>query len=149
MLPSAVDGWNAWGTSWSWSAVLIAVTIAVHSAGIVALVHWLETSWRTRVHARLDRSIGVIVVVALMLAMLHTFECFLWAAVYVYVGALTSRPEALLYSVDSMTTRGASGLALAPHWRMMGAAESGDGLLLFGISTAFLFWVMQRQFSVR
>lgn len=49
----------------------------------------------------------------------------------------------MLYSVDSMTTRGASGLVLQPHWRMMGALEAANGMVLFGISTAFIFAVMQ------
>ena len=43
-----------------------------------------------------------------------------------------------------MTTRGASGLNLAEEWRLMGALEAADGMLLFGISTAFLFAVLQQ-----
>jgi hypothetical protein len=42
-----------------------------------------------------------------------------------------------------MATRGASGLVLQPHWQVMGALEAADGMLLFGISTAFIFTVMQ------
>jgi hypothetical protein len=49
----------------------------------------------------------------------------------------------MLYSVDSMTTRGASGLMLQRHWQMMGALEAADGMLLFGISTAHMFAVVQ------
>jgi len=50
----------------------------------------------------------------------------------------------MLYSVDSITTRGASGLTLARHWQMLGALEAADGMLLFGISTAFLFASLKR-----
>jgi hypothetical protein len=32
---------------------------------------------------------------------------------------------------------------LEPHWRMMGALEATDGMLLFGISTSYIFTVMQ------
>jgi hypothetical protein len=60
-----------------------------------------------------------------------------------WLGALGSPEAAILYSVDSMATRGASGVALQPHWQMMGALEAADGMLLFGISTAFIFTVMQ------
>jgi hypothetical protein len=42
-----------------------------------------------------------------------------------------------------MTTRGASGLMLQRHWQLMGALEAVDGMLLFGISTAYTFAVMQ------
>ena len=38
-----------------------------------------------------------------------------------------------------MSTRGASGLTLQRHWQMMGALEAVDGMLLFGVSTAYLF----------
>jgi hypothetical protein len=59
------------------------------------------------------------------------------------LGALGSPIDAMLYSVDSMSTRGASGLTLQRHWQMMGALEAFDGMLLFGISTAYIFAVMQ------
>jgi hypothetical protein len=48
-----------------------------------------------------------------------------------------------------MSARGASGLVLEQHWRMMGALEAMDGMLLFGISTAFIFTVMQAITSHR
>ena len=87
--------------------------------------------------------IGVIGTVGLLLAVLHGIEAAIWAAAYVWVGALDLRESAILYSIDSITTRGASGLVLQPDWRLMGALEAADGMLLFGISTAFIFAVMQ------
>ncbi|WP_264716693.1 hypothetical protein [Limobrevibacterium gyesilva] len=87
--------------------------------------------------------IGVIGAVGLPLAVLHGIEAMIWAAAYVWLGAIDSPQDAILYSVDSMTTRGASGLTLQPNWRMMGALEAADGMLLFGISTAYIFAVMQ------
>ena len=46
------------------------------------------------------------------LAILHAIESIVWAIVYVKLGSLPSPADAALYSVDSMTTRGASGLQL-------------------------------------
>ena len=60
-----------------------------------------------------------------------------------WLGAFGSLEAAILYSVDSIATRGASGLVLQSHWQMMGALEAANGVLLFGISTAFIFTVMQ------
>ena len=71
------------------------------------------------------------------LAALHATEAAIWAAA-VWLGALGSLEAAILYSVNSMCTRGASGVMLATHWLMLGALEAADGMLLFGISTAFL-----------
>ena len=60
------------------------------------------------------------------------------------VGRNRLTKAAMLYSVNSITTRGASGLKLEPEWQMMGALEAADGMLLFGISTAFVFVVIQQ-----
>lgn len=142
--------WAAWDVDWAWSLVLIAVTVAIHLAGIGLIVNAIERFRVTLVRpsethlGSTPTTIGVIVAVTLVLAVLHGIESLIWAVAYVRLGAFTSPSDAALYSVDSMTTRGASGLVPEEHWRMMGAVEAGDGMLLFGISTAFLFYVMLR-----
>ena len=142
--------WGTWNGSWFWSFVLIAITITIHLIGIGLIVLTIERfrarlarSMRTHLES-LPATIALIVAVALALALLHGIESMTWAVAYVRLGALPSPADAALYSVDSMTTRGASGLVLEQDWRMMGAVEAGDGMLLFGISTAFLFYVMIR-----
>jgi hypothetical protein len=47
-----------------------------------------------------------------------------------------------------MSTRGAAGLTLQRHWQLMGALEAFNGMLLFGVSTAFLFTVAQVYWSM-
>jgi hypothetical protein len=149
------DGWGSWGASWIWSLALVAVTIAIHAAGVVLIANAIESikaNLQRRRLSYLDSTPGTValmVAVALSLGILHALESMLWAFVYVLLGALPSAADAALYSVDSMTTRGASGLQLDPQWRMMGATEAGDGMLLFGISTAFLFYVMHRVWIQR
>jgi hypothetical protein len=76
--------------------------------------------------------IGLIGVVGLLLAAPHGTETALRAVAYWRLGALNSPGEAILYSVDSIITRGAPGLMLESHWRLPGALKATDGLLLFG-----------------
>jgi hypothetical protein len=134
--------------NWTWGLSLIALTIIIHATGIAfmaILAHRIRERLQSegaRWHA-LTITIGLIGAVGLLLAALHGIEAGIWATAYWWVGALHSPQEALLYSVDSITTRGASGLMLQRGWRMMGAFEAADGMLLFGISTAFIFGVMQ------
>ena len=58
-----------------------------------------------------------------------------WAVAYVALGA---RPIsiAMLYSLSAMTTYGHAKLVLAKHWRLMGAIEALNGMMLFGLTTA-------------
>jgi hypothetical protein len=129
--------------------------MAIHATGIVLLAFAA-----LRIRDRMERlrhvglrhvltiMISLIGVVGLLLAALHGMEAALWAAVYWWLGALNLPGEAILYSVDSISTRGASGLMLERRWRMMGALEAADGMLLFGISTAYVFTVMQAYWAL-
>ena len=135
--------------NWIWGLSLIALTIAIHATGVTFMVSALH-SFRVRLESwslSLPRVIAIVIAaftaMGLLLAVLHGIEAAFWAAAYLWLGALDSPGAAILYSVDSMATRGASGLMLQPHWQMMGALEAADGMLLFGISTAFIFTVMQ------
>jgi hypothetical protein len=135
--------------NWIWGLSLIALTIAIHATSVTFMVFVLH-SFRVRLESRsltLTRVfaivIGTITAMGLLLAALHMIEAAIWAAAYLWLGALGSLETAILYSVDSIVTRGASGLTLQSHRQMMGALEAADGVMLFGISTAFIFTVMQ------
>ena len=141
--------------NWTLGLSLIALTMAIHATGIAFLAFAterirvrMESLNRLSLHHVLAILIGLIGVVGLLLAALHGVEAALWAAAYWWLGALDSPGEAILYSVDSISTRGASGLMLERHWRMMGALEAMDGMLLFGISTAYIFTVMQAYWAL-
>ena len=92
--------------------------------------------------------IAVIGTVGLLLSLLHGLEYAIWAAAYFWIDAIDTPARAMLYSMNSMTTRGASGIMLQPRWQVMGALEAADGMILFGISTAYIFSMMQAWWSM-
>ena len=59
------------------------------------------------------------------------------------VGALPDTRSSMLYSLGAMTTYGHQSLYLEDRWRLLGTLEALNGWLLFGLSTAFLFWLIQ------
>jgi hypothetical protein len=139
-----------WTADWLWSLPLIALTLAIHSMGLVVIaavslrIGYSRFAKPESSSAKLgfDASL-LIALTGTALATLHGLEASLWAQVYLGLGAFGDFREAILFSVDSMTTRGASGLSPAPHWALMGALQAACGVLTFGASTAFLFTVMQ------
>ena len=142
------------GVNWAWGLSLIALTIAIHAMGVVMMAI-AGLGIRVRLEPRNLGLRHVILIVTggvgavgLLLAVLHGIEAAIWAAAYVWLGALNPLKDAILYSLDSMTTRGASGLMLEQHWQMMGALEAANGMLLFGISTAYIFALMQVYWSM-
>ena len=140
--------------NWIGGISLIALTIAIHATGVVMLAVMSERIrvWMVNRHFELryviSIVIGLVAAAGLFLAVLHGIEAAIWAAAYLWLGALGSPLDAILYSVDSMSTRGASGLTLEGHWRMMGALEAVAGMLLFGVSTGYIFALMQAYWSM-
>jgi hypothetical protein len=134
---------------WAWGLSLIALTTMLHATGVVIMalaglrIKGRLEKRKLRLRHAIAIVIGVVGAVGLALAVLHGVEYAIWAGAYVWIGAVDTPIHGLLYSIDSMTTRGASGLMLLPQWAMMGALEAANGMLLFGISTAYLFAVMQ------
>ena len=139
---------------WLWGLSLIVLTMAIHATAVVMLA-FVGVRMRGSLET-LDLTVWKLIpilicevgVFGLLLAVLHGFECVIWAAAYLWLGALDSPLDALFFSLDSMSTRGASGLTLQRPWRLMGALEAVDGMLLFGVSTAYLFSVMQVYWSI-
>ena len=136
--------------SWTVGLSLIVLTIAIHTTAVVLMAFGLEKRVRFRVDTQesdrlraipaMIRHIGA---VALILAALHGLEGVLWASAYWWLGALDSFTDASVYALATMTTFEIPGLTLQPRFHMLSALEAMNGVLLFGISTAFLFAVIQ------
>ena len=83
------------------------------------------------------------VVFTVLAIVAHAIESAIWAAAYVLLGALPDARSAMLYSVNAMTTFGHTDIDLTDQWKMMGPLEALNGILLFGLTTAFLFSLIQ------
>jgi len=136
-------------SSWILGLALTVLTIAIHTTAVVLMAFGLEARIRARVDETPDlrRAIPTVIVrigaVALILAALHGLEGVLWALAYWWLGALGSFGEASVYALSNMTTFEIPGLTLPSRFQMISALEAVNGVLLFGISTAFLFAVIQ------
>jgi len=78
----------------------------------------------------------------------HLVEIALWALVFDLCGAVANISAAIYSSAGSYTTVG-SDIILPPHWKLLGPLEAVCGMLMFGVSTAFIFAVIQRLIHAR
>jgi len=143
MDPGIVAPWSA---DWAWGLPLIVLTVVIHAYGLGRLDK--EVSAKLSATGRFGRfsSAPILVIggTALSATILHALEGFIWAGAYRILGALPENKSAMLYSLSAMTSYGHENLYLAPHWQMMGALEALNGWILFGLTTAFLFTVIQK-----
>ena len=78
----------------------------------------------------------------------HLAEITFWAFVLDMSGAVPDIGAALYSSAGSYTTSG-SDIVLPPQWRLLAPFEAVDGMLMFGVSTAFIFAVVNRLIHAR
>jgi hypothetical protein len=146
-----VNDASAWDGNWAWSLPLILVTIIFH---VISLAFLNERVIRAKrfLARRRNFLVGFSIVLgaATMVAIiLHAVEATIWALLYQALGALPDSKSALLYSLGAMTTYGHEHFDLANHWQLMGALEALDGMILFGLTTAFLYGMIRELLAGR
>jgi hypothetical protein len=148
MNPSTVAPWRS---DWVWSMPLIIVTVIFHAYTLGLLNQ--AVSFVLKGHGKKHLvdwvSLSVVGGTALCATALQGVEASLWAIAYCLLGALPDRKSAMLYSLGAMTTSGSAYLSLESRWRLMGSLEALNGWILFGLTTAFLFTVIQEVWSHR
>ena len=127
------------------ASFMVGLTVCIHFSGLLALT-WLmrRRGHHLRPHEGASRVAVLIVLVVLGLVAILTVEIWLYAAAYRVVGAFADFEEALYFSTTSFTTIGYGDVVLDRRWRLLGAIEGANGLLLFGWSTAFMLSIIQR-----
>ena len=135
------------------AAMIVAVCLLLHVAGLLVMAEWLLSRVPRREY--LGRTSTPMRTATLMILLfsgiifLHITETSLWAVFY-YASSLFKDFETSLYfSLTSYTTIGYGDVLLPQKWRLLGAIEGISGVLLCGISTAFIFAVMSALFQNR
>ncbi len=137
---------TGWTADWAWGLPLIVLTVMFHVAGLGVISRKVVSGdLGHRVERRHRRTAFVLVVGAttLFATCLHGIEAGMWALAYRLLGALPDSKTCMLYSLNALTSYGHTDVTLAAHWHLMGAMEALNGWLLFGLTTAFLFAVIQ------
>ncbi len=137
---------DPWRNDWLWSLPIIVLSVLAHCFGLLTI--------RARILLPLSRAIGeksartsfawlIAAAVVLAITALHALEAGVWAFVYVALSALPDWRSAMLYSLSAITSYGHAALYLDRPWQMMGALEALNGMMLFGLTPAALFAVLQ------
>lgn len=128
------------------ATVMVGLTVTLHFFGLLGLLWVLRSrGHRFQAHVSWAGQGAAILFVVLGLVAVITAEIWLYAVAYLMVGALGDFEAALYFSTTSFTTLGYGDVVLDHRWRLLGAIEGANGLLLFGWSTAFLISVTGRM----
>jgi len=93
--------------------------------------------------------VGIVTLALSFILAAHLVEVALWAILFRICGEFPDFGTAYYHSAVNYTTLGYGDLLLTPSWRLLGPLEAADGMLMFGVSTAIIFSVIQRLIYAR
>jgi hypothetical protein len=128
------------------AAVLVAITVAVHAAGLgLTLSHLAES------HAlpptRTWPITLLLIRVAWLMILFHAVEISIWALFYRWEGCLPDAESAFYFSGVTYTTIGYGDLVLPKPWRMLGPIEGVTGILMCALSAGLFFATVTRIYA--
>jgi hypothetical protein len=139
-----------WSADWEWGLPLIVLTVVIHVLGLGIIGKGVLRHSGVLVQRRLATALFTAVVGAttLLATCLHAIEAGIWAGAYRVLGALPDQRSAMLFSLNALTSYGHASLSLKDQWELLGAMEALNGWLLFGLSTAFLFAMIAKVWTL-
>jgi len=138
-----------------WREILIAgaivsVCLVVHVAGILLMAEWLLDRREYFERNVTARHFGALIVALFSgVVLLHMIQTSLWALFYYLKGLFGDIETALYFSMVSFATIGYGDVLLPRRWRLLGVVEGFTGVILVGISTAFIFAVLNAMLQLR
>ena len=130
------------------STAMVIVTVIIHGFGLALYGRILRgEAMAERAHhlpTFSPRTVAFTLVLVLALFALHGFEIWLYAAVYLVIGAIGNLETAVYFSTISYAGIGYDDRYINPIWRLVAGIEGINGVLLLGWSTAFFVAMVSR-----
>jgi hypothetical protein len=124
---------------------LMALCVTIHAAGIAGALRRVRrlgisghTFWS---------SLGLFIVLAVWIVILHLLEIAVWAWGYVGIGAIGDMKTALYFSAVTYTTTGYGDIVPSEPWRIDAGIEALTGILMCGWSTGFFYAIVHRLYE--
>ena len=131
--------------------LIMFITTVIHAVFMMAINSVLE--WRlarfgpTRGH--IDRAV-LVSVLALWMFLAIVIEVWMWALLYLYDPSITTLPDmetAFYFSMVTFTTLGYGDVVLTGQWRALASIQAANGVIVFGWTTALIFYFIQRIYK--
>jgi len=131
-------------------ASAIVCTIFIHALTVSATVNFVRHERRRgRAGASVWISVAIVALVVSFAFVAHLLEIAVWAVLFVICGEFPELGTAYYHSAVNYTTLGYGDVIMTPSWRLLGPLEAANGALMFGVSTAMIFAVIQRLIQDR
>jgi hypothetical protein len=129
------------------SAAVVA-NMAIQVMAVLALIRFLVRRLDAMsLGPGLGADIGFMSVVLAFLFAGHLLQFATWALIFMWLGQFTDFQTAFYHSAVNFTSLGYGDIVMDENWRLLGALEAANGVLMFGLTAGSILSVMNRLFS--
>ena len=130
--------------------IAVACTIVDHALALNATLTSFVMSRRLgRAGVSFWLDVAIVAVAISFAFVAHLLEIAFWALLFMICGEFPEFGTAFDHSAVNYTTLGYGDVIMTPSWRLLGPLEAADGMLMFGVTTAMIFAVIQRLIRAR
>ncbi len=126
----------------------IAVSMGIQVLAVVVMIRQLiryRDNNEINGAFRIDAVILSIVLTVMFVG--HILQIAIWALLFVFLQEFTDFATAFYHSTVNFASLGYGDIVMSEKWRLLGALEASNGVLMFGLTTGTLLTVMNKLFS--
>ena len=125
-------------------------TVIINALAMMPMIYFVHYELRLgRAGVRFWKDVAIVAGTTLVALAAHLVAITTWALVFSLCGEFSQLAEAVYHSGLNYTTLGDSNAVISPSWRLLVPLEGANGMLMFGVSTAMLFAIVQRLIQAR
>ena len=130
---------------------ILVLTIVIHSVFMVSGVKAIR--WRLSRYGSAEREMERAILLSVLVAWLFlaiVLEALMWALFYLANPLITALPDletAFYFSMVTFTTLGYGDVLLTGPWRTLASMQAANGVIIFGWTTAQIFYYIQRLYK--
>lgn len=131
-------------------ASALAATILVHTVAVTATITVARQAVRGgRAGTGFWVDVAIVAAAIFFTAGAHLLEIGVWAVLFMVCGEFSEFGVAYYHSAVNYTTLGYGDVIMTGSWKFLGPFEGANGMLMFGLSTALIFAIIQRVVETR
>jgi hypothetical protein len=125
-------------------------SIVIHGLSVLVIFFFIRNEHlRGRPGSTFWIDFKIVATTVMITLVAHAVTVCLWGVSTIMVGEFEEFGPALYHSAVNYSTLGYGDIVMSPAWVMLGPVTATDGLLMFGVSTATVFAVIQRLVQIR
>jgi len=129
-------------------SLFLIINMFIQVAAVVLIVGFLlRRIDAERMAPGFRTDVTVMGVVLLLLFTGHVLQFAIWAILFVWLGEFSDFETAFYHSVVNFTSLGYGDIVMSEKWRLLGALEAANGILMFGLSSGGFLAVMLGLFN--